>query len=216
MPVGASECRGGGGCGAGWGSLPPPWVGLYGTLSGGQVCPPYSVLVPLCTRPHKKPTPEKSTQPPRATIFRRTPPSPPGDGTVLVRMGQGAMQNVVARGGVGWCGTLVGARPHDAPLDAWLPQNYQGENPVFRVTFRRTPPSPPGDGTVLVRVGQGPLRNVVARGEEPGLVDRDGRGWALVWQESLGDSQPGAGSPPMPNYEWMSVAYNLDTGFTYA
>ena len=39
--------------------------------------------------------------------------------------------------------------------------------------------------------GRGAVRNVVARGWEPGLGDRYGGGWALVWQESLGDSQPG-------------------------
>ncbi len=33
--------------------------------------------------------------------------------------------NVVARGGAGWCGALVGARPHGAPLLACLPKTVR-------------------------------------------------------------------------------------------
>ncbi len=65
--------------------------------------------------------------PPRATTYRETTP-PPGNGAVGTRAGWWARRHVVARGEVGGGWALVGARPHGTPLDAWVPENSQGES----------------------------------------------------------------------------------------
>ena len=63
----------------------------------------------------------------------------PDDGLVDTRTGWWARRNVVARGWVGGGWALVGARPHDTPLDAWLPANCQGQRKALAVALVSPP-----------------------------------------------------------------------------
>ena len=89
--------------------------------------------------------------PPRATTFWETTP-PPGNGAVDTRAGWWARRFVVARGWVGGGWALVGARPHDTPLDLAPTRAPHHPAPPRATTFRETTP-PPGNGAVDTRVG---------------------------------------------------------------